>query len=186
MPRAGLDAAAVVDAAAALADADGLAALTLARLADRLGVRSPSLYAHVDGLDDLRRRLAAKGARDLAAAMQSAAVGRSGRDALVAVATAYRGYAREHPGAYAALQRAADLGSDPEAGAVAVDVVRAVLRGYGIEGDNAVHGTRIIRAGLHGFVTLEADGGFGIALDVDDTFDRLVATLDGGLRASGA
>jgi AcrR family transcriptional regulator len=186
MPRAGLDAAAVVDAAAALADTDGLPALTLARLADRLGVRSPSLYAHVDGLDDLRRRLAGKGARDLASAMQSAAVGRSGRDALVAVARAYRAYAREHPGAYAALQRSADVGSDPEAAAQAVDVVVAVLRGYGIEGDDAVHGTRIIRSGLHGFVTLEADGGFGIALDVDDSFERLLAALDRGLRTSCA
>jgi len=40
--------------AASLADADDLAQLTLARLAAALGVRTPSLYAHVDGLGDLR------------------------------------------------------------------------------------------------------------------------------------
>ena len=65
MPRAGLDSDAVVAAAAALADAEGLERLTLARLAQQLGVRSPSLYAHVDGLEDLRTRLAIRGARQL-------------------------------------------------------------------------------------------------------------------------
>jgi hypothetical protein len=63
-----------------------------------------------------------------------------------------------------------------------VDVVLAVLRGYGIDGDDAVHAARIIRVALHGFVSLEADGGFAIALSLDETFARLVATLDRGLR----
>jgi AcrR family transcriptional regulator len=184
MPRAGLDADAVVRGAAELADAEGLQALTLARLAERLGVRAPSLYAHVGGLDDLRRRLAAKGARELAAALQAAAVGRAGGDALNAIATAYRGYAREHPGAYAALQRAADLGGDPQAAAAPVDVVLAALRGYGLDGDDALHATRVVRAALHGFVVLEVDGGFGIPLDLDESFARLIATLDRGLDRS--
>ena len=39
----------VVEAAATVADAEGLEAVTLARVAAVLGVRSPSLYAHVDG-----------------------------------------------------------------------------------------------------------------------------------------
>ena len=63
MPRAGLNSAAVVEAAARLADSEGLAAVTLAHLAEQLGVRPPSLYAHVASLEDLRRRLAARGAR---------------------------------------------------------------------------------------------------------------------------
>ena len=94
MTRAGLDSEAVVSAAEELADAEGLEALTLATLAGRLGVRPPSLYAHIEGLADLRRRLAARGARRLAAAMQTAAAGRARGDALAAVADAYRGYAR--------------------------------------------------------------------------------------------
>ena len=84
MPRAGLDVEAVVSAAAELADTDGLQAVTLAALAKRLAVRPPSLYAHVDGLEDLRRRIGARGARELAAALGTAAAGRAGRDALEA------------------------------------------------------------------------------------------------------
>jgi AcrR family transcriptional regulator len=183
MPRAGLDAQAVVVAAAELADADGLEQVTLAGLASRLGVRAPSLYAHIGGLADLRRRIAARGAFELTAELQAAAAGRAGGDALLAIANAYRAYALAHPGTYEALQRAPEL-NDPDSEAAArrlVDVVVAVLRGYGLEGDDAIHGVRIVRAALHGFVTLEAGGGFGLPLPVDATFERLVAALDRGL-----
>ena len=77
----------VVAEAAALADERGIQALSLAPLAERLGVRVPSLYKHVGGLDDLHRRLALAGLRDLADELGAATVGRSGRDALLACAT---------------------------------------------------------------------------------------------------
>jgi AcrR family transcriptional regulator len=186
MPRVGLDSAAVVAAAARLADAEGLEAVTLARLAGDAGVRAPSLYAHVAGLDDLRRRIGVRGARELATVLSAAAAGRARGDALRAVADAYRGYAAAHPGSYAALQRLADP-TDPEAAAATravVAVVVAVLRGYGIEDDDAIHAVRAIRAALHGFVSLEADGGFGIPLSLDETYTRLVALLERGLEAA--
>jgi AcrR family transcriptional regulator len=183
VPRAGLDPEAVVAAAASIADADGLEAVTLARLAAQLGVRTPSLYSHVGGLDDLRRRLAARGARELADAMLQAAAGRAAGDALRAVAAAYREYARAHPGSYAAAQRSADVRDDANA-ARAVRVVTAILAGYGLEGDEAIHATRAVRAALHGFAALEGGGGFGIALAVDETFERLVDLLDRGLQGA--
>jgi AcrR family transcriptional regulator len=176
MPRRRLDAGAVVGAAAQLADEHGLESVTLARLANDLGVKSPSLYAHLGGLDDLRERLGARGARELAEAIGAAAAGRARSDALEAVAAAYRSYAREHPGTYAALQRARG-----DSGQAAVDVMLAVLRGYGIDGDDAIHATRAIRAALHGFALLEAEGGFGIKLSVDESFARMVRALDRGL-----
>jgi AcrR family transcriptional regulator len=180
MPRAGLDAESVVRAAAELADAEGLESVTLATLARRLGVRAPSLYAHVDGLADLRARLAARGARELADALGSAAAGRSGEEALVAVAEAYRAYALAHPGTYYALQRAPDVNRQ-EAGAAVVEVVLAVLRGYGLTGDDAIHAARAVRSALHGFVLLETGEGFGLPLRLDDSYRSLVAILDRGL-----
>jgi AcrR family transcriptional regulator len=187
MARAGLDPDAVVAAAAALADAEGLEAVTLARLAGELGVRTPSLYSHVGGLDDVRRRLAVRGAGELAAALLQAAAGRAGRDALHAVATAYRAYARSHPGSYLASQRAEHVRGE-EAAARVLRVVTAVLAGYGLEGDDAIHATRAVRAALHGFASLETGGGFGMPLAVDSSFERLVDLLDRGLsgRASTA
>jgi AcrR family transcriptional regulator len=181
MPRAGLDAEQLVSAAAEIADREGLAALTLARVAAHFGVRSPSLYAHVGGLEDLRGRLASRGAAELADRLGHAAEGRAGGDALAAVAAAYRAYAEQHPGSYAALQEAGR--SDEVAARRVVEVVLAVLRGYGLGGEDALHAARGVRSALHGFVLLETGGGFGIPLDLDESFKRLVALLDRGLAA---
>ena len=183
MPRAGLDAGAVVTAAAALADEVGFRGLTLAALAARLGVRTPSLYAHVDGLPQLRALLAARGARELADALRSAAAGQAGIDALRAVADAYRAYARRHPGTYAAIQVPSE---EPELAAAATEIVEliaAVLRGYGLDGDDMIHAIRAVRSSLHGFVTLEHEGGFAMPQDTQESFDALVTLLDAGLRA---
>jgi AcrR family transcriptional regulator len=180
----GLDAAAVVAAAGQIADAEGLEAVTLARVAAELGVRSPSLYNHVAGHAALLRAVAIESVEELAAAITGAAVGRSRADAIRAVADAYRAYALEHPGRYAATVRAPEQG-DAEAetaAAAAVSPLVAVLAGWGIEGDDAVHLVRVLRSGLHGFVSIEMAGGFGLKLDVDRSYelllDGLVAAID--------
>jgi hypothetical protein len=133
-------------------------------------------------------RLAARGARELMAELQSAAAGRAGGDALLAIARAYRAYALAHPGTYMALQRPPHVGDTPAAAAARrlVDVVLAVLRGYGLEGDDAIHAARIVRAALHGFVELEISEGFGLPLALDDSYEELVAVLDRGLTRTRA
>jgi AcrR family transcriptional regulator len=183
MPRMGLDAARVVEAAADIADAEGLEAVTLARVAGALGVRAPSLYNHVDGHGEVLRAIAVLAVRELAAALREAAVGRSGAQALTVAARAYRAYARAHPGRYAATLAAPTRGDEEHRAAAseAVDVLLAVLRAWDLEGDDAIHAVRAFRSALHGFVTLEAADGFGMAVDVDASFERLVATLAGGL-----
>lgn len=172
----------VVAEAGDLADAGQL---SLAALAGRLGVKVPSLYKHVGGLRDLHRRLALAGMADLTSAIGDATVGRSGREALHACAGAYRSYAKEHPGRYAAIQRAPDPG-DAElwtAGERLARLVSAILRGYGLDSDATVHATRAVRGALHGFVTLEATGGFGLPQDVEVSHATLVDLLDAGLTA---
>lgn len=182
MARAGLDSAAVVGAATRIADEHGLDAVTLARVARELGVRAPSLYEHVGGHGDLLARVGSDAALALAQALEGAAAGRSGADALRAIAITYRAFARERPGSYAALQRAQPAGSEAaRAGERVVGVVLAVLRAYGLEGDDAVQAVRVVRSALHGFVVLENGGGFGLPLSLDVAFERLVATLDRGL-----
>src|SRR5215470_8697450 len=101
----------VIDEAATMADESGADAVTLAALAARLGVRSQSLYAHVDGLDGLRHDLAVHGQEELAARLGGAVMGRSGADALRALAAAYADFAAARPGLYACSLRA-PLGDD--------------------------------------------------------------------------
>jgi AcrR family transcriptional regulator len=181
--RRGLDRARVVDAAIAIADAEGLEAVTLARVAAALGVRSPSLYNHVDGRDGLIRAIAARSTRELATALRRAATGRSGADAIAAVAQAQRDYARAHPGRYAATVAAPAPGDaeHEEAAADAVDVLTSVLGGSGLEGDDVIHAARALRSAVHGFAALEASGGFGLPVDPDVSFRLLVDAVAAGL-----
>jgi AcrR family transcriptional regulator len=185
--RRGLDQAQVVDAAIAIADAEGLEAVTLARVAAALGVRSPSLYNHVDGRDGLIRGVAIRSTRELATALRRAATGRSGADAIAAVAQAHRGYARTHPGRYAATVAAPARGDaeHEEAAADAVDVLTSVLGGSGLDGDEVIHAVRALRSAIHGFAALEASGGFGLAVDPDDSFRRLVDGVAAGIAGGG-
>jgi len=183
VPRKGLDRERVVDAALALADAEGLEAVTLARVAAALGVRSPSLYNHVEGRDGLLRAVATRATAELATALRRAATGRAGADAIAAVAQAQRAYALEHPARYAATVAAPEDPDHAAAAAEAVEVLETVLGATGLEGDDLVHAARALRAAVHGFAAIEAAGGFGLPVDPDVSFERLVAVLAAGIRA---
>lgn len=186
MPRQGLDTGQVVEEAVRIADADGLEAVTLARVSATLGVRAPSLYNHVAGREALLRGIALRGLRELGDALRRAAVGRAREDALVAVAHAYRAYAHAHPGCFAATVTAPAPGDveHEQAAAEVVGVIAAIVVGWGIEDDDAIHAVRTVRSSLHGFVTLEAAGGFGTPVDHDASFERLLQTLATGLASA--
>lgn len=173
----------MISEAAELVDEVGWDQLTLASVADRLGVRLPSLYKHIGSLDDLRRGIGLLALAELRDVLASAAIGRSGPDALREVALAYASYARAHPGRYASTIAAPSPGEHERAelaGRV-LEVVFAVLAGYGLAGDDAVHATRVMRAALHGFVTLEASGAFGMPQDIAVSYEYLIRTLDESL-----
>jgi AcrR family transcriptional regulator len=182
--RAGLDRASVVQAAADLADREGLEGVSLATLATRLGVRSPTLYHYVDGLAGLRRELALLGTRELGQRIGRAVMGKAGDEAVIALAQAYRGSVNEHSGLYAATIQAAHP-TDSELSAIQSELVEVVVRtlsAYHLEGDEAVHAVRILRSAVHGFATLESSGGFGLALDLDESFRLMLQALIAGLR----
>lgn len=187
MPRAGLDPAVVTEAAAGLADEIGLAQLTMSLVAERLGVKAPSLYKHVDGLPDLVRRIAVLAATELGDELRDAMQGRAGRDALEAAAQTVRRYVQQHPGRYDATTgvRPADA-DDPLT--VALDRTMAsfaaVLRAYSLDPADEVHALRMLRSVLHGFATLEASDGFQMGTDVDTSFTWLVDFLDRGFRSA--
>jgi AcrR family transcriptional regulator len=184
--RVGIDRDAVVRAAAKIADDEGWDALTLARVAGKLRVRSPSLYNHVGGLEDLRRELKLLVMHELNTALTRATIGKSRDDAVRALAAAYRAFVKRHPGTYAATMVAAPK-NDPAVEAAAghiVETLLSVLSGYGLDRREGIHAIRAMRSAVHGFVALEIAGGFGIPLDVDKSFDWLVSSLLKGLSSS--
>jgi len=188
-PRAGLNRAAVVEAAAALADEEGLEDLSLADLAGRLGVRKPSLYNHIAGVADLRRGLALVGIRELGRRLSRAAAGKAGDEGLFAIAEAYRLFVKQRPGLYEATVRSYRLyePNDPELGSAEAETmgtVLAVLASCGIRGEeDAIHAARGLRSIAHGFATLENAGGFGMSLNPDESFRKLMRAFAVGLQS---
>ena len=183
MPKVGLSPATVLDAAIAVVDADGAQALSLAAVAAKTGVATPSLYKHVAGLPELRRLIGQRVMEEITERLTQAVMGRSGDDAVAALMTAMRSYVNEHPQRYA-LMPLQPLG-DPflrAAGERMLAVTLAVLRGYDLTGAAAIHAARRLRATLHGFASLEAAGGFGLPEDLDESFASLVAMVTASLR----
>jgi AcrR family transcriptional regulator len=176
----------VVAKGAELADELGLANVTMGLLAERLGVRTPSLYKHVDGQADLNRRIGVLALTELADALRDSLQGKAGREALSAAARTVRAFVIEHPGRYAATVRIDAGGPDDPmtlAASRVVESLAAVLAGYDVPATEATHALRMLRSLTHGFAVIEAAGGFQMAVDVDESFEWMVDFFDRGMRA---
>jgi AcrR family transcriptional regulator len=187
MPRSRLTPASVTEAGAALVDEIGFDRLSMGLLAERLGVKTPSLYKHVTSQADLAHRIAVLAAAELSDAIRDATQGRAGREALIAGAQAMRAYVKEHPGRYAAGNAARPAGpGDPLIPAIDRMLASwaAMLRGYRLDPSQEIHALRMLRSILHGFATLEVAGGFQIDTDVDDSFTWITSFIDHGLQAT--
>jgi AcrR family transcriptional regulator len=181
--RIGLDTAAVIEAAIKLVDEEGLEQLSLARLAERLGIRTPSLYNHVAGMPGLRQALAIYCLRDFQDRLMRAAVGKSGAEAVRAFATTYLLYGRETPGRYG-LTLQAPTANDQALQSLAkqvIEVILAILAPFQLEEEESVHAIRGLRSIIHGFLTLEMAGGFGLPVDLDNSFQWLLSIFIAGL-----
>ena len=121
-------------------------------------------YTHVRSLEDLRGRIALLAADEKTIRIAEATAGRAGKDALVAFANAWREYAHQHPGRYMATQTPIQI--DPELAAKApgprraVELTYSMLRAYGLAEPDLTDAVRLLRSTFHGFVALEAAGGF--------------------------
>jgi AcrR family transcriptional regulator len=182
--RAGITGERLARTAAELADEIGFDKVTVSAVARRLGVKDPSLYAHIENARELKVRVALLALEEMADKAAAALAGRAGKDALVAFANAYRDYAKQHPGRYAASR----LELDPQtaansAGPRHAEMTRAILRGYDLTEPDQTHAVRLLGSVFHGYVSLEMGGGFShSAPDTQETWSRILDALDALLR----
>jgi AcrR family transcriptional regulator len=176
----------VVETAVDMAnDAGSYEAVTLVALAKRLHIRMPSLYNHIDSLDDLRQAMAVYGLTRLIYVMKEAVVGLVGEAALLVMADAYRQFAQDHPGIYP-LTVGAPEADDPALVVLGQELSQTVLlvfASFGLSGEPAQHATRGYRALLHGFITMETAGSYRLPLSHDESFRELLATYLAGLAS---
>jgi AcrR family transcriptional regulator len=188
MPRAGLNTVEVVAAGAELADEVGIESVSLAALAERLGVKPPALYKHVDGIDDLHHRIATLAMNEAVDVLRDALQGKSREDAIAALFLALQSYIAEHPGRYSATTDAKFQGSDDPLLAAAtrfIDSMRAVLSGYGVPPDELDHAVRMLRCLIHGYSLLLAANAFQWANDPDESVAWMIRFIDAGMSAVG-
>lgn len=186
MPRANLTPGKILERAIEWVDVHGYEQLSMADLAHAFGVASPSLYKHVPSLSWIQQGIAEQSLRELGDTILQAGTGRHQENALGHIARGYRQYAKEHPGRYSAIQRAPDA-DDTDLQHLSERVLRPIyemLETYGRTGDQATHDVRLLRAALHGFVSLEMVGGFGMPLNVEESFEHLIAAMDTTFRSN--
>lgn len=183
-----LDVQTILNAAAELAEEKGLENVTLLQVAERLGVKAPSLYNHLSGLRDLSVSVARLAAARLAEVIRDAAVGRSKGDALTAMSAAYRKYAKENPELYKSILRFRCYKDDTvqETGRAAFHFLYQVIESYHLGEEETHHAVRAFHSALHGFVSLEEAGFFrNPKVSADDSYRQLVAMLIASLDAKG-
>ncbi|MFC6883832.1 MULTISPECIES: TetR/AcrR family transcriptional regulator [Actinomadura] len=184
MARAGITGELLTRTAAELADEIGFDRVTVSAVARRLGVKDPSLYAHIENARELKVRVALLALEELADRAAAALAGRAGKEALVAFANAYRDYARQHPGRYAAAR----FELDPETAAASAaprhsEMTRAILRGYDLPEPDQTDAVRFLGGAFHGYVSLELAGGFRhTPRAAEDSWAWTLDTLDFALR----
>ena len=175
---------AIVNAALTFLDREGWDALTINALATQLGTKGPSLYNHVDSLEDLRRTVRMRVVGDIIGMLNTVGDGRTRDDAVVSMASAYRSYAHHHPGRYSAFTRMPFGGDDPEyteATRAAAGPVIAVLGSYGLDGESAFYAALEFWSAMHGFVLLEMTGVMN-GIDTDAVFTDMVVRLAAGME----
>ncbi|HVQ49810.1 MAG TPA: WHG domain-containing protein [Mycobacterium sp.] len=174
----------IVNAALTFLDREGWDALTINALANQLGTKGPSLYNHVNSLEDLRRTVRMRVVGDIIDMLNNVAQGRTRDDAVIAMASSYRSYAHHHPGRYSAFTRMPLGGDDPEftdATRAAAEPVISVLLSYGLQGENAFYAALEFWSAMHGFVLLEMTGAMN-GIDADAVFTDMVLRLASGME----
>jgi AcrR family transcriptional regulator len=174
----------IVNAALTFLDREGWDALTINALATQLGTKGPSLYNHVQSLEDLRRTVRMRVVGDIIEMLNTVGQGRTRDDAVMVMASAYRSYAHHHPGRYSAFTRMPLGGDDPEftaATRAAAAPVISVLASYGLDGEEAFHAALEFWSAMHGFVLLEMTGAMN-GIDTDAVFTDMVMRLASGME----
>jgi AcrR family transcriptional regulator len=177
--------AAIVGAAATLLEAEGLEGVTMAAVAEQVGVRAPSLYKHVADRSGLIAAVADGAVTDLGVAM-AAVAGAPGitEDRLRHVAAAFRAFARRRPRATALVFAGLGTEHQPSVDAARTAVAPLIVLAAELAGpDRALEAARAMTAYAYGFAAMEAGAAFRFGGSVDAAWEAGLEALIRGLRA---
>ena len=155
----------VTDSALAILEREGIARVTMARVATAAGVRAPSLYKRFPDRAALLGRVRLQVLRDLERLMATTASSLDPGASLEAMGEAYRFFALRRPHAYLLLY-APGVTEHPETAPARLAAVRPLfdaLRALGVDDPHLLPASRSLVAFVHGYVTMEIAGAFHMA-----------------------
>lgn len=147
----------VIDTASQIADEKGLHNVSLKIVAEKLNIKTPSLYNHIENLDDLLREIAHKGMCSMNKRMEQTAIGKSGNLAIKAVGIEYLNFMIEHPGVYETIQWATWNGSARtfEIFGNYLNLLRTLILSCQLREEHTNEILDILTGILHGYTTLQ-------------------------------
>jgi AcrR family transcriptional regulator len=185
MAKQRIDLSDILEQTALIVDDGGRESLSLAALADGLGVQASALYNHVDGVDGLWHDFAVHATDRLAQVLLESAVAQTRGGAVSALAHAYRAFSRAHPGQFASSLLPPSSAEDAlfTSHARIIDVFARVVASFEISADQLVHHARTVRSAVHGFVALESIDGMPSPEEQDVSFEQMIDFLICGLES---
>lgn len=184
MARACLDKKIVVEKAAQLANKIGIDNVQLKTLAESLNIQPPSLYNHINGLDDLYHELMLYGWRNMEHRMVEAVADSVGYTAWEAICRAFYKYATENPGVFSAMLWYNKYENDESRNVTEklFSICFHITSSLNISEENGNHLIRTFRAFLEGFCLLVNNNAFGHSLLVEDSFNLSLKVLITGMK----
>lgn len=136
--------------------------ISMREIAEKLEIKTPSLYNHVKSMNELFIEVSFYAAEELRQTQLAAIRGKHRDEALFALAAAYRRFAKEHTGLYKVTIALTSLPEDVLARTTSAiaEPIFLVLSKYGLNMEQSIHWQRILRSIIHGFLTQEEAGFF--------------------------
>lgn len=184
MGRIGVDVDKITETAAKIANEAGYENITLKMIADELGIKTPSLYNHIDGLEDVKRLLMIYGWKQMEERMIQSAIGVAGYDAIKAGCYAFYEYATENPGVFNAMLWYNKFQNEDtmEATSGLFVVLFKITSSLNISEENCNHIIRTLRGFLEGFSLLVNNGAFGNPISIAESFELSLNVLIEGMK----
>lgn len=174
----------IIEVSAKLSEEVGMENLTLKMIADELKIKSPSLYNHVVGLDDIKSKLMIYGWNQIESKMINAAAGVSGYDALRSMSSAFYDYAIRNKGIFNAMLWYNKYENEitKQTTSRLFDLLFKILTSLNISQENINHIIRTFRSFLEGYALLVNNNAFGHSLPVKKSFDLSVEIIINGIK----
>lgn len=175
----------IIETSARIANKVGLNNLSLKIIAEELNIKSPSLYNHINSLEDIKQKLMVYGWKQMEEKMIDSAVGVSGYEALKNMCYAFYDYATNNKGVFTAMLWYNKYESEQKEKATTrlFNMIFKVMKPLNISDDNINHIIRTLRSFLEGFSLLVNNNSFGNSVSIKESFELSLEIIMNGIKS---